>query len=35
MEGPEEPKRSYDLEAASIGRHRRIVARVWQIANGM
>jgi len=35
MEGPEEPKRSDDLEAASIGRHRRIVARVCQIANGV
>jgi hypothetical protein len=33
--GPEEPKRSDDLEATSIGRHRRIVARVWQIANGV
>jgi hypothetical protein len=35
MEGPEEPKRSYDLKPPALGRQRRIIAGIVQIANSV
>ena len=35
MEGPEEPKRSDDLKPPALGRQRRIIAGIVQIANSV
>jgi hypothetical protein len=35
MEGPEEPKRSSDLKPPALGRQRRIIAGIVQIANSV